>query len=183
MRLLDPQGTELRKANRLVRRQYKCPGPNFVWHIDGFDKLKPFGFCIHGAIDGYSRKIIWLKVGLSNNNPKVVATYFLDTIGELGFVPFRIRSDMGTENVMVRELQIYFRTLANNDENDIDTSSFIQGKSTSNQRIEGLWSIFRRMVANSFMNIFKDLQNANIYDDHNPLHIECLKFCFIHGID
>ena len=28
----------------------------------GYDKLKAFGFPIRGAIDGYSRKILWLKV-------------------------------------------------------------------------------------------------------------------------
>ena len=28
-------------------------GPNYLWHMDGYDKLKPYGFCIHGAIDGY----------------------------------------------------------------------------------------------------------------------------------
>ena len=30
-------------------------GPNEVWHIDGNDKLKKFGFCIHGCIDGYKK--------------------------------------------------------------------------------------------------------------------------------
>lgn len=58
MRVLDRQGTRFRKANRLVRRQCRCPGPNLVWHADGFDKLKPYGFCIYGAIDGLSRYII-----------------------------------------------------------------------------------------------------------------------------
>ena len=24
-----------------------------MWHVDGYDKLKPFGFPIHGCIDGY----------------------------------------------------------------------------------------------------------------------------------
>ena len=28
-------------------------GPNQVWHIDGNDKLKKFGFAIHGCIDGW----------------------------------------------------------------------------------------------------------------------------------
>lgn len=27
-------------------------GPDFVWHLDGYDKLKPYGFAIHGYIDG-----------------------------------------------------------------------------------------------------------------------------------
>ena len=27
-------------------------GPNYVWHTDGMDKLKPYGFAVHGCIDG-----------------------------------------------------------------------------------------------------------------------------------
>ena len=26
--------------------------PNEVWHCDGYDKLKPYGFAIQGCIDG-----------------------------------------------------------------------------------------------------------------------------------
>ena len=28
-------------------------GPNYAWHCDGYDKLKPFGIAIQGCIDGY----------------------------------------------------------------------------------------------------------------------------------
>lgn len=28
----------------------------FLWNVYG---VKPYGFCIHGAIDGYSRKVLW----------------------------------------------------------------------------------------------------------------------------
>ena len=59
MWLIDEEGVQRRKAKRLLRRRYCTPGPNFLWHVDGNDKLKPFGFAIHGAIDGYSRKILW----------------------------------------------------------------------------------------------------------------------------
>ena len=57
---LDPVGCQLRTANRLHRRRYYAKGPNYIWHFDGNDKLKPFGFCINGCIDGFSRHIIWL---------------------------------------------------------------------------------------------------------------------------
>ncbi|CAG8785481.1 17044_t:CDS:2 [Gigaspora margarita] len=40
------------------------PGPNFMWSVDGYDKLRQWGFYIHGAVDAYSRYIIWLEVGL-----------------------------------------------------------------------------------------------------------------------
>ena len=41
---------------------YRSVGPNHLWYIDGYDKLKPHGLPIYGAIDGYSRRLMWLKV-------------------------------------------------------------------------------------------------------------------------
>ena len=62
MRIIDPDGIERRKRRRLIRRKYNAPCPNFIWYVDGYDKLKPFGFAIHGAIDGYSRRVLWIEV-------------------------------------------------------------------------------------------------------------------------
>ena len=60
---LDPEGVSLRTRKRLHRRKYISKGSNYTWHIDGHDKLKPFGFSMHGSIDRFSKKMIWLKVG------------------------------------------------------------------------------------------------------------------------
>ena len=69
MHEIDPEGVRQRKAERLVRQRYYAQGPNYVWHVDGYDKLKPYGFCFNGAItDGYSRRILWLEVSNSNNS-------------------------------------------------------------------------------------------------------------------
>jgi hypothetical protein len=59
LKILDPAGVEACFRHCLQRRRYVCKGPNYIWHIDGYDKLKPFGFCFHGAIDGYTRRILW----------------------------------------------------------------------------------------------------------------------------
>ena len=82
LRIVVPVGVENRSSYRLERRQYRSKGPNYImiWHTDGYDKLKPFGFCIQGCIDGYSRRIIWLEGGVTNNYPDVTAGYFLDAI-------------------------------------------------------------------------------------------------------
>ena len=50
---MDPEGVDSRKRKSIARRMYHSDGPGFVVHIDGYDKLKPYGFSIHGAIDGY----------------------------------------------------------------------------------------------------------------------------------
>ena len=80
LRELDPDGTETRRARRLRRRQYVSIGPNFCWHADGYDKLKPYGFPIHGCVDGFSRKILWIKVSQTNSDPVVPAYLYIETV-------------------------------------------------------------------------------------------------------
>ena len=48
-----------------------------MWHLDGYDKITPFGLCIHGGMDGFSRKVLWCKVGYTNRDPKIIAGYFM----------------------------------------------------------------------------------------------------------
>ncbi|XP_014237102.1 uncharacterized protein LOC106659200 [Trichogramma pretiosum] len=98
LRIIDPEGIEARSRYRLKRRQYSLSGPNHLWHVDGHDKLKKFGFAIHGCVDGYSRKVIWLNVATINNKPEVIAYYYLQSSISHNCVPCVIRSDKGTEN-------------------------------------------------------------------------------------
>ena len=56
---LDPQSVDKRRRRCLRRRKYHSPDPNFVWHIDGHEKLKSYVISIHGCIDGYFQHIIW----------------------------------------------------------------------------------------------------------------------------
>ena len=45
-------------------------GPNCIWYLDGYDKLKPYDFEIHGCMDGYGRHVLWLSVIQSKKDPK-----------------------------------------------------------------------------------------------------------------
>ena len=138
LKLLDPDRVACRSKQKLKRRMYRAKGPNFIWHIDGYDKLKPFGFSIHGGIDRFSRRILWLEVGHTNKNPRVIAHYFISCVQQIGGLPRIIRADAGTENVNVSGIQRFLRR------NDSDSfkgeKSFMYRKSTSNQRIEAWWS-------------------------------------------
>ena len=101
IREVDSQGVAYRKKNVAlnVRRTYVSRGPNFYWYMDGYDKLKPFVFCIQGCMDGFSRRIIWLEVQRWNKNPSVVTKYFfLDSIKSVRECPARVYTDPGTEN-------------------------------------------------------------------------------------
>lgn len=126
LQILDPEGVEHRAKYRLKRRLYAVVGPNFMWHIDGYDKLVPYDIFIHGGIDGFSRKILWLELATTNKDPSVITHYYLKTIEKLKIVPAIIRSDRGTENNTVEEVQIVLCSTHNDNLADI---CFIRGKS------------------------------------------------------
>lgn len=174
---LDPEGVETRKAHRLKRRIYSCPGPNHIMHIDGYDKLKLFGFAILGAIDGYSRKILWLNVKSTNNDPSVTANHFFDYIQETNIVPRVIRTDRGSENVTIGGIQRYLRR--NHQDRFSGNASFRYGTSTSNQRIESWWSQFRKSRSTWWINLFKDLRDNDLFDGSIRYHVDSIKFCFL----
>ena len=57
--------------------------------------------------------MISLEVDQSNNNPKIPATFFLDAVQNVGGCPRIVRSDCGTEKVVLAAMQCYFRKAGN----------------------------------------------------------------------
>lgn len=169
LREIDPQGTAARKAHRLKRRVYSNPGPNYSWHIDGYDKLKHWGFPIHGGIDGFSRKILWLNVTRSNNSPDNIASFYLNIVRELGGCPVELVSDLGTENGLAAAIQSFFR-------DNPDAHRYVS--SPRNQRIEGWWSFYSRNRSHWWKNFFADLESQGILDTSSEVRMECLWYCF-----
>ena len=169
IRELDPEGTELRKSHCLKRRQYHNPGPNYAWHVDGYDKLKPWGFPIHGCIDGYSRRIMWLRVARSNNLPEYPAMYYLETVKELGGCPVEVVTDLGTENSLLASIQSYFRQ-------NPDAHRYVP--SPRNQRIESWWSFYSKNRSSWWRNFFQDLEADGKIDMTSETNKECLWYCF-----
>ena len=56
---LDPNGVQPRSFWRLRRREYRAKGCNYIWHIAWIRQAQTvWVLYIHGAIDGYSRRIL-----------------------------------------------------------------------------------------------------------------------------
>jgi hypothetical protein len=168
---LDPVGSSLRKSRRLHRRMYYSDGPNNIWHFDGYDKLKPFGFCISGCVDGFSRKIIWLNVYFTNNDPRIIGGYYIEAIEDLNGCPTKIRGDCGTENVKVKQFQTYL--LRNG-----QTKAYLEGTSTANQRIECFWGHLRKQCLDKWLITLHAIQEDGYYTG-DLLDKEIMLFCFL----
>ena len=159
LKCIDPAGVALRSRHCLQRRKYGSQGPSFIIHVDGYDKLKPFGIAIHGAIERFSRRILWLKAGPSNNNPRIVTGYYVRYLMESGRIPRLVRCDGGSENTLI---QVALRS--NHPDNMSGRKSFSVGRSTANQRIEMLWSFSKRHFTQYWRNIYKDMIDSGDFD-------------------
>jgi hypothetical protein len=88
------------RSARIIRRVYSVPWINSLWHIDGHHKLNPWGFVIHGGIDGFSRMVVFM-VAANNNRAESMYDAFQGGVNEFGW-PSRVRGDRGQENRDVR---------------------------------------------------------------------------------
>jgi hypothetical protein len=77
---------------------------------------------IHGCIDGYSRRILYLKAA-DNNKSEYVLEYFVG-VHRLG-IPSRVRGERTSENVRVAEFMVEHMGLGR--------GSFKAGRSVHNQ--------------------------------------------------
>ena len=175
--VLDPEGSQQRKGRRLLRRTYIAKGPNFIWHFDAYDKIKRFGFCISGCIDGFSRSMIWLNCYTTSSNPKVIGGYFVEAVSSLGGCPLTMRGDRGTENVCVRQFQMFLRR--GGDDNRAGERSYLEGPSTANQRIEYFWNFLRRQCTDYWICHFRDIEAEGNFDG-GFIDINLLQYCYMH---
>lgn len=176
LQVIDPIGVERRTRYRLKRRVYNVPGPNYLWHADGHDKLKRFGFPIYGCIDGFSKKVLWIDVATSNNDPTIIAYFYLAAVKKFKLLPTLLRTDHGTECGLMEDIHMALRS--DHGDEHAGVKSFLRGKSTHNQRIESYWRQFRQHVGDFYIILFKVMENDNLLDLSNPVHIECLQYCF-----
>ena len=76
---------------------------------------------IHGAVDGYLRKILYLKCA-NDNKASTVVSYFSHAAHTFG-IPDKVRSDRGGENTDVWRYMLHY--------NDMQSSCIITGSSNT----------------------------------------------------
>jgi transposase InsO family protein len=168
---VDPYGIETRKRRLLHRRVYHVESPNALWHLDGYHKLIRWKFVIHGAIDGFSRLVTFLKVS-PNNLASTVLKGFKSAVDEFG-LPLRIRIDRGGENTLVTQHMLGHPLRVD------QPRTVIVGRSVHNQRIERLWRDLYTGCISFYYCLFYFLEDVgvlNVEDEYDlyALHFVCL---------
>ena len=176
MKHLDLIGVNTEWRATLRCRLSYSQGTNWVWHLDGYDKLKPYGFEIHGCIDGYSRPVLWLSILQSNKDPTEMCNPYFHYLLIAKRVSQKIVVDWGTENVNIAVSQRFLRR--NYSDNSSQYQSFQFGKSITNRGIESFWSQLRRSCTDSWIRFFKEIVHGGVYDNSDSLQVECFKFCY-----
>mmetsp|Transcript_2818 Transcript_2818/g.4280 ORF Transcript_2818/g.4280 Transcript_2818/m.4280 type:complete len:357 (-) Transcript_2818:364-1434(-) len=149
---LAPPTTEVALSARV---RYSVSRAMFIWHIDANEKLaKRYGFWIHGCIDGFSRRIIYLKCSM-NKLAATVHGIFRDAVVEFG-APSCIRTDHGGEN---RDIGFMIQAL-----HEFEHSEFrwLTGPSVHNQRIEYLWRFLGLTTLAYFRPLFESMVRGSV---------------------
>ena len=169
-----------RDGNFKQRGQFIVPGPNFLWSLDGYEKLKKFGFQIYGCIDAYSRCIIWFFIGRSATTSMSTLKQYLQAVQRLQMRPFFTRSDHGIETPLWAAAQAALakagpKKLKYTDsdgtshfyaQGDRLDSCHLYGPSTRNVRIESWWRQLRRGATDRWITFFNELAGYAIFKEN-----------------
>ena len=165
----DPEGIQFRLWRCLQCHEYNVEAPNSLWHIDGYHKLIRWKIVMHGAIDGFSRIIVYLQVA-NNNRADTAFAAFRHGVSEYG-LPSRVRTDRGGENMLIGEYMLQTRGTGRH--------SIIMGRSVHNQQIERLWRDLFAGCISFFYYMFYQLEREGLLHPDNERNIFALHLVFL----
>ena len=162
LKVVDREGVKERWRKVIRYRVYETDGPG--------DKLRRWGFAIHGCVDSLSRNILWLRVATTNSYPTDIANYYLDFIYRTKFCPKVLRMDRDNKNIYCEYLQLFLTG---------HSGSVLYARSVRNQRIEAFWSRLKKFKLSWWISFSKSLEKGCLYKPEFETHKEVLIFCFL----
>ena len=136
---VNPEALEERAPcfkKKKKKGHFTSRGTNWVHSLDGHDKLmgyqnNTFPIAVYDCIDTCSRKLLWVKVWMANNDPNVIGRFYLEHLFNSRVMASIIRVDKGTETGVMATMHAYLRQQHGDDMDPIET--VVYGPSTSNQ--------------------------------------------------
>ena len=181
---LDPQGVEARKLRKKKKGKTKpfiCDGPNWLFYLDGLDKMmgfqiSNFPLALYGCLDTFSRKILFLHVWTGNSDPLVIGKFYMMYLNKAKIIPNYLRIDKGTETGVMASIHAYLRSKCGDMQDPTD--AVIYGPSTSN-KIERWWKDLHERMEKGLKSYLNQLLSRCIYDPHNAVDRKILAYIFI----
>ncbi|RXM95875.1 hypothetical protein EOD39_16371 [Acipenser ruthenus] len=124
-------------------------------------------FVVHGAIDGYSRVIVFLSCATNSRSHTVLERFH--TAVEQYEWPFHVRTDKGGENSQVWHNIVQHHSTER---------AVIAGRSVHNERIERMWRDVNRLVSCQFREMFYHLELEGMLDPLNEVDLFCLHWVY-----
>ena len=180
---LDPQGVEarkLRKKKRSMKKPFICDGPNWLFSLDGHDKMmgfqnSTFPLALYGCLDTFSRKILFLHVWTGNSDPLVIGKFYMMYLNKAKIIPNYLRIDKGTETGVMASIHAYLSSKCGDMEDPTD--AVIYGPSTSN-KIERWWKDLHERMEKGLKSYLNQLLSRCIYDPHNAMDRKILAYMY-----
>ncbi|KAF9553186.1 hypothetical protein CPC08DRAFT_645938 [Agrocybe pediades] len=176
-KVFEPEACRERRTGRLRRRRFWAAGVNDMFTVDQHDKWKRFGLCLHVGIDPFPGKCHWIRVWWTNSNPKLICSYYLDTIRSLGVMPLITQSDPGSENYGIANAHTTLRHMHDRLRSLEGTVQHRWMRHKKNVKPEATWSQFRRRFAPGFEDLLELGVTNGWYDITRP--IDVLTFCWV----
>ncbi|KAF8217983.1 hypothetical protein K438DRAFT_1914178 [Mycena galopus ATCC 62051] len=174
----EPELLRQRRANRLKRKRFWAAGVNDVWCVDQHDKWKyKFGLALHNGLDPFPGCLRWLKIWWTNSNPRLILSYYLDAVEELGYMPLVSQSDPGVENFGLANGHTLLRHW--HDPKLVGTLQHRWMNEKKNIPPEIAWSQLRRRWTPGFEDILDIGVNNGWYDPSNLLQALVFRWVFI----
>ncbi|OAV94858.1 hypothetical protein PTTG_00765 [Puccinia triticina 1-1 BBBD Race 1] len=164
LREIDPEGLAQRLRKTCKQRIFRTLGPNHVWACDGHDKLKKYGI-----IDAWSRKILGMFVHVTNNDPKHIGVYFLQTAAKAGGIPLKVTTDFSSETIDMVAYQMFLSYHHAGISIEEASKRMHFTKSTRNQKIEALWSQMMKHHNQAVIDAIEDQIEHGGYDADNEI--------------
>lgn len=115
--------------------------------MNGNHKWIQWKFVVHGAVDGFSRLIVFLKYSTNNRVEAILQVFLTPTL--IYGLPQKLSTDMGGENVDAW----HYMMQQNGNERCV-----IVGSSVHNKHIERLWQDIHRAVCRNVRNCSSGLR-------------------------
>ena len=112
---VDTDGLENRKPmfkKKKTKIAFSTVGLNWVLSMDGHDKLMGyqnsiFPLVVYGCMDTASRKLLFSRAWISNNNPLYPARWYSEYLYESKTLPDHIRIDKGSATTIMATMQVF----------------------------------------------------------------------------